>query len=271
MAFHEARLTTPYTVDVVKHLRNKILKKKTTLFISLLIIAGIAVYSFVDFEEYEFTEYDTEMVNYFNEVALNTEYDSNPKRIIKWTEPMKLFIIKEKDLSYEVTLVKKTVEKINNLTKDEFHIQLIDDPKKANAFIILRERERLEPLMPDLFENIETEINGIADIGFDTETFHISDARIFIDILQPKESIETTIVEEITQSIGLMNDSEKYSNSVFYQNKLDSIITVEYSKMDKEIIKMLYHPKMKPGLDFKNAKEVIKQILKKQKTFYNNV
>ncbi|PQJ19584.1 hypothetical protein BSU00_12285 [Tenacibaculum sp. SG-28] len=125
------------------------------------------------------------------------------------------------------------------------------------------ERERLEPLMPDLFENIETEINGIADIRFDTETFNISDARIFIDILQPKESIETTILEEITQSIGLMNNLEKYSNSVFYENKVDSIITVEYSKMDKEIIKILYNPKMKPGLDYNKAEKVIKQILKK--------
>ncbi|WP_411896238.1 DUF2927 domain-containing protein [Winogradskyella sp. A2] len=247
------------------------MKKKTTLFISLLIIIGIAVYSLVDFNEYEFSEYDIELVDYFNEVALNAEYDVSPNRITKWTKPMKLFIIKEKELSYEVSLIKNTIEKINNLVKDEFYIQLIDDPKKCNAIIFLMEKERLEPLMPDLFENIEYDINGLADIGFDLETFHILDARIFIDILQPKESIETTILEEITQSIGLMNDSEKYPDSVFYENKLDSIITVDYSKMDIEIIKMLYHPKMKPGLNYDKAEKVIKKILKGKKTFYNTV
>ena len=245
----------------------KVLNKKITLLISLLIITGITTYNLLDLEEYELSKYDIELINYFNEVALNAEYDESPNRITKWTEPMKVFIYKEKELSHEVSIVKNTIEKINSLVQDEFHIQITDDPKKCNTIIFLTEREKLEPFLPTLFENIETGINGLAEIGFDLETFQITDAKIFIDILQPKESIETTILEEITQSIGLMNDSEKYPDSVFYENKLDSIVTVEYSKMDMEIIQMLYHPKMKPGLDFKKAKEVIKQILKNKKRF----
>ena len=271
IALHEARLTTLYTGSVVKHLRNKILKKKTTLFISLLIIIGIAVYKLVDFKEYEFSESDIELVDYFNEVALNAEYDVSPNRITKWTEPMKVFIFKEEELNYEVSVIKNTIEKINILVQDEFHIELTDDPEKCNAVIFLTEREKLEPLIPTLFEKFNTEVAGAAEILFDLETFQIIDAKIFIDILQPKESIETTILEEITQSIGLMNDSEKYSDSVFYENKVDSIITVEYSKMDIEIIKILYHPKMKPGLDYNKAEKAIKQILKNKKTFYNTV
>jgi hypothetical protein len=247
------------------------LNKKTTLFISLFVIIGIAVYNLVDFKEYKFSEYDIELVNYFNEVALNAEFDVSPNRVTKWTEPMKVFILKEKELNYEVSIIKNTIEKINILVQDEFHIQLTDDPKKCNAVIFLTEREQLEPLLPTLFENINTEVDGLAEIGFDLETFQITDAKIFIDILQPKETIESTILEEITQSIGLMNDSEKYSNSVFYENKVDSINTVEYSKMDIEIIKILYHPKMKPGLDYNKAEKVIKQILKSKKTFYNTV
>ena len=248
------------------------MKKKTTLFISLLIIIiGIAAYNLVDSKEYEFSEYDIELVNYFNEVALNAEYDVSPNRVTKWTEPMNVFILKEKELNYEVSIIKNTIEKINILVQDEFHIQLTDDPKKCNAVIFLTEREILEPLTPTFFENINTEVDGLAEIGFDLETFQITDAKIFIDILQPKETIESTILEEITQSIGLMNDSEKYSDSVFYENKADSINTVEYSKMDIEIIKMLYHPKMKPGLNYNKAEKVIKQILKNKKTFYNTV
>ncbi|MFC4634526.1 DUF2927 domain-containing protein [Dokdonia ponticola] len=244
-------------------MRNKLLRKKTTLFISLIIIIGIAIYNVVDFKEYEFSEYDIELVNYFNEVALNAEYDVSPNKITKWTEPMKVFIFKEKELNYEVSIIKNTIEKINNLVQDGFQVQLTDDPKKCNAVIFLTEREILEPLVPTLFENFNTEVDGAAEIIFDLETFEIINAKIFIDILQPKETIETTILEEITQIIGLMNDSEKYYDSVFYENKVDSIITVEYSKMDKEIIKILYHPKMKPGLDYNKAEKVIKQILKK--------
>jgi hypothetical protein len=253
-------------------LRNKILKKKTTLFISLFIIIGIAVYNLFDFKEYKLSKYDIELIDYFNEVVLNAEYDVSPNRITKWTEPMKVFIFKETELNYEVSIIKNTIEKINTLVQDEFHIQLTNDPKKCNAVIFLTEREKLEPLLPTLFENFNTEVAGTAEILFDLESFQIIDAKIFIDILQPKETIESTILEEITQSIGIMNDSEKYSDSVFYENKsLDSINTLEYSKMDIEIIKILYHPKMKPGLDYNKAEKVIKQILKNKKTFYNTV
>ena len=44
--------------------------------------------------------------------------------------------------------------------------------------------------------------------------------------------------EELTQSLGLFNDSEKYENSIFY----DGYSTVtEYSEIDKELIDMLYN------------------------------
>jgi hypothetical protein len=44
--------------------------------------------------------------------------------------------------------------------------------------------------------------------------------------------------EELTQSLGLYNDSWKYPNSIFYQGGND---VTEYSDLDKEIIQMLYN------------------------------
>ena len=44
--------------------------------------------------------------------------------------------------------------------------------------------------------------------------------------------------EELTQSLGLLNDSDMYTNSVFYE--YGNTVT-EYSELDKEIIQMLYN------------------------------
>lgn len=249
------------------------MKQRTILFIILLIILGIIVYKLVDFKNHELSEYDKELVNYFNEIALKAEFEDSPHRVIKWTEPMNLYIIKDEEFNTQVSIIKNAINKINNLIKGEFKIQLVDSHVKSNAVIFLSEKDKVELLVPSLFEGIEEELAGLALVEYDLDNYEIKQAKIFIDINEPLENQESTILEELTQSIGLMNDSEKYPNSIFYQNKaLDSINTLEYSKMDIDLIKMLYHPKMKPGLNFKKAEKVIKQILKQKhfitKTFY---
>jgi hypothetical protein len=53
------------------------------------------------------------------------------------------------------------------------------------------------------------------------------------------------IREELTQSLGLMADSEQYSDSIFYQEWTD---TTQYAAIDKVLIEMLYRPEIRPGM-----------------------
>lgn len=239
------------------------MKKRAILYIGQLIILGFVIYKIVDFKEVVLSEYDKELVNYFKEIAVNEEHDDSPDKIIKWTEPMSLYIMKDGEFNSQVSTIKNTINKINNLIKGEFKIQLIDNQPKSNAVIFLLEKDEVELLVPSLFEVIEEESAGLTLIEYDSTSYEITRAKIFIDTNESLEYQESTILKGLTQSIGLMNDSEKYSNSIFYENKaLDSINILEYSKMDIDIIKMLYHPKMKAGLSHKKAEKVIKQILK---------
>ena len=52
--------------------------------------------------------------------------------------------------------------------------------------------------------------------------------------------------EELTQTFGLQNDSHKYSNSIFHQDP--HYTPTAYSQIDKQVIKMLYDKKVKPGM-----------------------
>ena len=224
-----------------------------------------------DFKKYELTKYDKELISYFEEVVLNTEYDDNPKKVLKWTEKMNLFIVKDENLETQVSIIKNTIKNLNKLIKDDFKIQLVDKPTEMNSVIFLLNKEKTKTFVPSFFDGIEEEFIGLADVEYDTNTFEIKVVKIFIDINQPIELQESTILEEITQSIGIMNDSESYPNSIFYKNKnLDTIRKTEYSKLDKDIIRLLYNPKMKPGLNFEQAEKIIKEILG-EKTFYNIV
>jgi hypothetical protein len=70
---------------------------------------------------------------------------------------------------------------------------------------------------------------------------HKTKGYCFVDMIKTGNDTEaqrSILREEITQSLGLCNDSWKYKNSVFYQGW--GTVT-EYSDLDKEIIQMLYN------------------------------
>jgi hypothetical protein len=70
----------------------------------------------------------------------------------------------------------------------------------------------------------------------------IDKSLIFINSEETFDTQESTIREEITQSLGLAFDSKKYSNSIFYKDKAKRGIKIkEYSQLDRDILRLLYH------------------------------
>lgn len=219
-------------------------------------------------EEYVPTEYEKELIEYFKEVVLESEYYENPKKIIKWRKSMLLFVSKNKEYKEQMRAIKETINKINELATDGFKIVLTNDLAKSNAFLYLGTKDSIAELDSDFYHRMDSDIidedfTGFAYVEFEWQNFSISEAKIFISTEDSLEIQKSTILEEITQSIGIPNDSERYSNSIFYEHQItDSIINKEYSKMDRDIIKLLYHPKMRTGLSDRQSEKVIKRILK---------
>lgn len=80
----------------------------------------------------------------------------------------------------------------------------------------------------------------------------ISKADILIDssnnVTQQERNHLTR--EELTQSMGLMNDSNKYPDSIFQQSWTD---TNEYSPIDRDLVRILYDPRVQPGMSVDQA------------------
>ena len=67
--------------------------------------------------------------------------------------------------------------------------------------------------------------------------------------------------EELTQSLGLARDSSWYLESIFQS---EWTTTNSYSDIDKELIRLLYHPRMRQGLDAERVDGVLTDILLSQ-------
>jgi hypothetical protein len=201
---------------------------------------------------------------------LQSEYDDNPKRVIKWKEPMLLHVIKKEESKLQMSVIKKTIAEINRLATDGFKIILTNNLSRSNAILYLCSKEQIAELNPYFYKmftkDIDYDITGLAYTEFDTKMYNIDKALIFINSEYSFDNQESTILEEITQSLGLAFDSKTYTNSIFYEEKFKQKVRVnKYSRLDRDIVRLLYHPKMKSGLDSIEVERVIKKILKSEK------
>lgn len=74
-----------------------------------------------------------------------------------------------------------------------------------------------------------------------------------------------TIREEITQCLGAMRDSDTYPDSIFYQ---PWSLVDRFSTMDRTVIQMLYHPKVKPDMTCEQAEQALKGLFTPQQIDY---
>ena len=239
---------------------NKALRKKKIILIIPLFIIGIILFNLIDFKPYNLTENDKELISYFNEVALNSEYGESAQRTSKWNKPMTLFISSDSVYPKQIEDIKQTVDLINNTIGNRM-IEITNDSITANSHLYLCKKENLQKLNPEFASEVSEHSSGY--FHFYWTKFEIENALIFINTSTPYKIHKSAILEELTQCLGLANDSEKYTDSVFYKWKIpDSIFTYDYNKMDIELIKLLYNPKMKVGLTSEESERIIKRILK---------
>ncbi|NAS29696.1 DUF2927 domain-containing protein [Flavobacteriaceae bacterium R38] len=244
--------------------------KKMGLVILLIVLSlGFFLYQKFIRIDYEPTAYESELIEYFKEVALKSEFDENVNKIIKWRKPMRLYVVTDKNQTYEKQMffIQNAINSFNTLATDGFKIELSDDFENSNSYLYLCSREKIAKVNPNFYQqltdNLDDNLSGFVYMEFYWTSYNIYRSSIFIDINDSLVVQESTILEEITQSTGLPNDPESHKNSIFYEHKSDEDINIkEYSDLDKDVIKLLYHPRMKPGLNSKQVERVIMKILK---------
>lgn len=183
-----------------------------------------------------FTQVDS-VKNYYKRIAFGNEFNGDISGEKKWNTDVKIFIIGEPDadLSEELT---KILKELNDLI-DPIELSITNNRSESNVIVLFGSKSdfieldsRVEPYVKyneGLFM-IEY-INGEIDYG---EMYVNTKGK-----LTAKEK-KHILREELTQLLGLCNDSYMYKNSIFYQGWSDG---TEYAQIDKELIKLLYNNK----------------------------
>jgi len=188
-----------------------------------------------------------EEIEYFTEIALGAEFGDETPVIKKWTDDVRIKINGE-PTEEDLQTINNIVNDINKIITG-LRIKIVD--KNENLSITFSPESDFTSIDPNY---VPTNYGFFWALWHD-DNFIIYNASILISSIGiTQEERSHLIREELTQSLGLMNDSNKFEDSIFYQ---DWTNITEFSEIDRAVIKLLYLNNIKPGL----SKEQVLKIL----------
>jgi hypothetical protein len=176
-------------------------------------------------------------VDYLLEVALGTEYGEASPTLRRWTGDLRLTVLGA-PTPQDLATLERVMAELEELIP-QLELSLV----AANGNVAVYFVPRAE------FPNLEPNyVPG--NIGFFWYWWNgrdvINRARVLIDAQGTTQRERDHLIrEELTQSLGLGQDSSKYPDSIFYQSQNH---TDHYAPIDREIIALLYDDRLGPGL-----------------------
>jgi hypothetical protein len=171
-----------------------------------------------------------EAIEYYDEVVMSSEFEGRRTKEFKWTTDMKIYVEGE-PTSELLSELDRIVTELNDII-NPINLVIVDNRSEANMFVYFGS--------PDGFSNSHPSVNrSRLDKNWGYFTVKSNEGMMYVDVYRANEEEQKHLLrEELTQSLGLMNDSYKYPESIFYQGWTS---TTEYAPIDRELIDMLYN------------------------------
>jgi hypothetical protein len=207
--------------------------------------------------------FGADLVESFELIALRNEYgDTGWTPVRKWQKPVRVFI--DSRAGYLHIQEKLVAAHLANLARITGHdIRITTDKQEANTLLVFDREMNLRALADSLTpeEHLSDEFLKSA-VCFATfylhhdSSIHKAVVVIPVDRARAKAKLPTCIIEELTQILGLINDSDKVFPSIFNDKSIDE----ELSPHDIRLLKLLYHPKVKAGMSRDKVIPIIREL-----------
>lgn len=196
------------------------------------------------------------LIDYFQSIALVTEYGNSLPILKKWTQPMSIYVSGQLE-PVLMTELEEIIAELNPLFTDGFRMEIVTDSLLANYHIFLGDKATYSKMYPST-AHLLRENEGLFTYYLNDD-YSIESGHMFVEVQELSLRFQKHILrEELTQSLGLPNDIDIYVNSIFYKKWSD---VQAYSQLDIEVIRLLYHPKMIPNLGLGSVRSTLENIL----------
>jgi len=205
-----------------------------------------------------------QLVRNFDTVVFHNEFDpQTDNRLRKWVDPIRLFLdIRTGDRKLIEFAVDQHASRLAAITG--YDIAVTGERAAANVIVAFDRDSALGQVGRDYFPpnfDIKRMMQTNLCIGQYRSNDRYEIVRgvvvIPIDRVMSRGRLEACVVEEITQILGLPNDSDEVFPSIFNDRSID----VELSAQDVLLVKLLFDPRLRPGMPRADALANVRAIL----------
>lgn len=190
--------------------------------------------------------YSKQEIEYFFEIAFGAEYGSSGSVLHKWASDIRIRV-NGTPTNADLDTLNQIVAELNTLVSSISFSIVTDNPNVDIYFTNVSQFPSIEP-------NYISGNMGFAWIWWDAAG-DIFKGRILIALDGVNQQVRSHLIrEELTQSAGLMKDSWRYQESVFYQGWTG---TTAYAQIDRALIKLLYDPRLRSGMTQDQVKDAL--------------
>ncbi len=208
-----------------------------------------------------------EVLSYFMSVAYQSEYGTARDHNVRWTVPLK-YTVHGNPQEGDLDTVKALAEKLNKIEgfPGISEAESADETNMDIYFVSMYD-------FPKYVYSAVGNFWGYANIwwGYDDDGRFgaITDSVVLIaDEIPTRLERDSIIYEECLQSLGLLQDTYDYYESVFYQENNDQ---GEPAPIDWALVEILYSPKMITGASSEEGRALASAIIADKSTNKINV
>ena len=201
----------------------------------------------------------------FVEIALNNEHSAKKSNVRKWIKPIRYFFVhRVADEQLHENLAGMHLQHLSAITGID--IQPVNRKQEANLLIVFSTEMRLEKELLSEFhlksKKLRTQLFRssvcLAHFSINSDS-SIRKAIVIIpvDRARARAKLVSCIVEELTQVMGLPNDSDQVFPSIFNDKSPDELLT----GLDYLLLKLLYEPRLKVNMSKARVNVTVAKIL----------
>lgn len=210
----------------------------------------------IDIDIDELNAFQLLTVDYFKEIALGFEFGNASQITRKWREPMRVFVTgsTNTELREELDVI---VNELTALITDDFEISFVETREASNYVVFFGSGDQYGQMFSAAAGAVASNW-GLFFVNWDSEQY-LNSGHMYVDIFRANDLERRHLLrEEFTQSLGLARDSDRFTNSIFQSAWTR---TVNYSDLDRELIRLLYHPDITTGLNDVQTEIAVRRIL----------
>jgi hypothetical protein len=193
--------------------------------------------------------YTAAEIDYFAEIAFGAEFGSTTTVLHRW-ESAPTVRINGSPTPGDLEVLDTVIAEINRLVPT-FDIEVVSEsPAVEMHFIPQSEFTTVLPQAPP-------GNNGLVWIWWKADQV-IFESVVLISTTTDESLRAHIIREEVTQMLGLLMDSFRYPQSIFYQ-PFSSV--TEYLPIDRVVIELLHRPELVPGMNVEQASRIARTLL----------